>query len=201
MRAGYRCVRILIALVVIVLVPLSVNLSAQTYQGGLRGLVKDAQGVIPGVEVTLVNEDTNAVRSATDQRRRRVLVHQRPAGHLHRARRRCRASGPRSARGCASPRSRSSSRTSRSKIGGLSEQITVTGADARGRTRRPPVATTMTAAQITAHPDLRPQHVLHARSPRRASSSRATRSSSATRTSPARRCCRSAADRAAATPT
>ena len=33
---------------------------AQTYQGALRGAVRDAQGVIPGAEVILVNEDTNA---------------------------------------------------------------------------------------------------------------------------------------------
>ena len=38
--------------------------NAQTYQGALRGAVRDAQGVIPGAEVTLVNEDTNAERSA-----------------------------------------------------------------------------------------------------------------------------------------
>ncbi len=40
------------------------SLGAQTYQGALRGAVRDAQGVIPGAEVTLVNEDTNATRSA-----------------------------------------------------------------------------------------------------------------------------------------
>ena len=40
------------------------GVSAQTYQGALRGAVRDAQGVIPGAEVTLVNEDTNAERSA-----------------------------------------------------------------------------------------------------------------------------------------
>jgi hypothetical protein len=40
------------------------GLNAQTYQGALRGAVRDAQGVIPGAEVTLINEDTNAVRSA-----------------------------------------------------------------------------------------------------------------------------------------
>src|SRR6266576_3453199 len=40
------------------------GLDAQTYQGALRGAVRDAQGLIPGAEVTLVNEDTNAVRSA-----------------------------------------------------------------------------------------------------------------------------------------
>ena len=55
-----------VALVVITvsLLATSARLSAQTYQGGLRGLIKDVQGVIPGVEVTLVNDDTNAVRSA-----------------------------------------------------------------------------------------------------------------------------------------
>ena len=32
--------------------------------GRLRGVVRDPQGVIPGAEVTLINEDTNAARSA-----------------------------------------------------------------------------------------------------------------------------------------
>jgi trimeric autotransporter adhesin len=36
--------------------------NAQTFQGGLRGAVKDAQGVIPGATVTLVNEATNVTR-------------------------------------------------------------------------------------------------------------------------------------------
>ena len=55
-----------VALVVITasLLATSGRLSAQTYQGGLRGLIKDVQGVIPGVDVTLVNDDTNAVRTA-----------------------------------------------------------------------------------------------------------------------------------------
>ncbi len=38
--------------------------NAQTYQGALRGAVRDAQGVIPGAEVALVNEYTNAERLA-----------------------------------------------------------------------------------------------------------------------------------------
>lgn len=37
-------------------------LAAQSSQGGLRGTVKDTQGVIPGVTVTLVNEATNISR-------------------------------------------------------------------------------------------------------------------------------------------
>src|SRR5438876_3850224 len=35
----------------------------QGFQGGLRGSIKDAGGVIPGVEVTLTNEQTNLKRS------------------------------------------------------------------------------------------------------------------------------------------
>src|SRR5690349_21457677 len=40
----------------------SLGLHAQSFQGGLRGNVKDPQGVIPGVTVTLVNEATNVSR-------------------------------------------------------------------------------------------------------------------------------------------
>jgi hypothetical protein len=36
--------------------------SGQSFQGGLRGAVKDAQGIVPGVTVTLVNEATNVSR-------------------------------------------------------------------------------------------------------------------------------------------
>jgi hypothetical protein len=39
------------------------GVAAQTYQGTLRGAVRDAQGVIPAAEVVLVNEETNAERS------------------------------------------------------------------------------------------------------------------------------------------
>ena len=36
--------------------------SAQSFQGGLRGAVKDAQGVIPGATVTIINEATAVTR-------------------------------------------------------------------------------------------------------------------------------------------
>jgi hypothetical protein len=49
--------------VALLLTPSSVT--GQTYQGGVRGLVKDPNGVIPGAEVTLTNEATNATRSTT----------------------------------------------------------------------------------------------------------------------------------------
>jgi hypothetical protein len=37
----------------------------QGFQGGIRGAVKDAGGVLPGAEVTLTNEGTNVSRSST----------------------------------------------------------------------------------------------------------------------------------------
>ena len=48
----------------VVLVFVAVAADAQTYLGALRGAVRDSQGVIPGAEVVLINEDTNAGRSA-----------------------------------------------------------------------------------------------------------------------------------------
>ncbi len=44
------------------LVGSAVDARAQTFQGGLRGAVKDAQGVIPGVTVTLTNAGTGVSR-------------------------------------------------------------------------------------------------------------------------------------------
>src|SRR3954465_2362527 len=41
---------------------LSIGLSAQSFQGGLRGVVKDPQAVIPGATVTLVNEQNGVSR-------------------------------------------------------------------------------------------------------------------------------------------
>src|SRR6185503_1555765 len=43
----------------------AVPLLAQTYHGGLRGSVREAGGVIPGVSVTLVNDATNVARHTT----------------------------------------------------------------------------------------------------------------------------------------
>src|SRR3954467_11805155 len=41
----------------------------QGVQGGVRGSVKDAGGVVPGVEVTLTNEQTNIKRSVVTNER------------------------------------------------------------------------------------------------------------------------------------
>jgi hypothetical protein len=45
----------------LLLIP-SESAHAQTFTGGIRGVVTDANGVLPGATVTLVNEDTNASR-------------------------------------------------------------------------------------------------------------------------------------------
>src|SRR5581483_3996366 len=41
----------------------------QGFQGGVRGSIKDAGGVIPGVEVSLTNEQTNFKRSTVTNER------------------------------------------------------------------------------------------------------------------------------------
>lgn len=52
-------------LAALLIVPLiSSNAWAQTFTGGLRGAVKDANGVVPGVTVTLLNDATGASRDA-----------------------------------------------------------------------------------------------------------------------------------------
>jgi hypothetical protein len=52
----------------------------QGFQGGLRGAIKDAGGVIPGVEVTLTNEQTNIKRSSvTNERGEYVFANIDPA--------------------------------------------------------------------------------------------------------------------------
>ena len=42
---------------------------AQSYQGGLRGAIKDPGGVLPGVDVTLTNEQTSVKRSTVTNER------------------------------------------------------------------------------------------------------------------------------------
>ncbi len=60
MRGFTSCARIAIASAIVL--ALAGTTAAQTYQGTLRGSVNDQQGVLPGVEVTLVNEETQASR-------------------------------------------------------------------------------------------------------------------------------------------
>jgi hypothetical protein len=62
MRTLSSALCLLLAAVVLSAFPTSLH--AQSSQGGLRGVVKDAQGVIPGVTVTMVN-DANGVSRDT----------------------------------------------------------------------------------------------------------------------------------------
>lgn len=51
-----------IVTVVVLALAFALDAAGQSAQGGLRGSVKDAQGVIPGVTVTLINEATGTTR-------------------------------------------------------------------------------------------------------------------------------------------
>ncbi len=60
-RSSAHMVRVAVGAAVLALaVPMLAH--AQSFQGSIRGTVKDAQGVIPGVAVTLVNQSTGATR-------------------------------------------------------------------------------------------------------------------------------------------
>jgi hypothetical protein len=55
----------LLVSVFLLLVLMIVGVRAQGFQGAIRGLVKDSGGVIPGADVTLVNEGTSVARATT----------------------------------------------------------------------------------------------------------------------------------------
>src|SRR2546428_11452733 len=46
----------------LLLVGVATSVDAQQFTGGVRGAIRDANGVIPGVTVTLTNEATNISR-------------------------------------------------------------------------------------------------------------------------------------------
>jgi hypothetical protein len=48
---------------VVLILAVAISAAAQTYQGGLRGAVRDPGGVVPGVEITLINDQTSVSRS------------------------------------------------------------------------------------------------------------------------------------------
>src|SRR5258705_5166991 len=61
--------RAALVLAATVVVSHTTNAFGQGFQGGLRGSLKDAGGVIPGVEITLTNEQTNIKRSVVSNER------------------------------------------------------------------------------------------------------------------------------------
>src|SRR6267142_5474847 len=61
--------RAALVLAATLMVSLATNVFGQGFQGGLRGSIKDSGGVIPGVEVTLTNQQTNLKRSTVTNER------------------------------------------------------------------------------------------------------------------------------------
>src|SRR5262245_25904483 len=61
--------RAALGLAALVVVSLAGDVFGQGFQGGLRGAIKDSGGVVPGVEVTLTNEQTNIKRSVITNER------------------------------------------------------------------------------------------------------------------------------------
>src|SRR5262245_2819572 len=57
-----RRVGVIVAVSVLVLVMSVASWAAQSFQGGLRGSVKDAEGIIPGVTLIITNQETGVAR-------------------------------------------------------------------------------------------------------------------------------------------
>ena len=117
----------------------------------MRGLVKDAQGVVPGVEVTLVNEDTNAARSVTTNEVGEYSFPSVLPGTYS-----VRASLPgfrtEERKGLRIATQQTLTMDFTLEVGALSEQITVKAETPIVERASASVATTMTASQITAIP-------------------------------------------------
>jgi hypothetical protein len=149
MPSSKRCLRFI--LVAALVLEWAIGLHAQTYQGGLRGLVKDAQGVIPGVEVTLVNEETNAARSAvTNEVGEYAFTSVLPGVYTVRVS----LAGFRTEerKGLRIATQQVVVQDFMLEVGALTEQLTVTAQATVVERATASVATTMTAAQITAIP-------------------------------------------------
>ena len=127
------------------------GVSAQTFLGSLRGTVRDPQGVIPGAGVTLINEDTNAERSAmTNEVGEYAFASVQPGPYT------VRVSLPgfktEERKGLRIATQQSAVLDFTLDVGALSEQITVTGEAPLVDRATASVATTLTAAQLTAIP-------------------------------------------------
>src|SRR5262252_2665899 len=68
-RRGIMRLPAAVVLAALVVVCLAGEVLGQGFQGGLRGAIKDSGGVVPGVEVTLTNEQTNIKRSVVTNER------------------------------------------------------------------------------------------------------------------------------------
>src|SRR6186997_3500232 len=143
---GIRCVVAAIALLIA-----SGAASAQTYTGGMRGVVKDAQGIVPGVEVTMVNDATNAARSVvTNEVGEYSFPGVLPGTYTVRVA----LAGFRTEerRGLPIATQQMITMDFTLEVGALEEQITVRATAPVVERSTASVATTMTAAQITAIP-------------------------------------------------
>jgi hypothetical protein len=124
---------------------------AQTYQGTIRGIVKDQQGIIPAAEVTLVNESTSAARTViTNEVGEYVFTSVLPGSYTLRAS----LAGFRSEerKGLQLATQQQIVQDFTLEVGGLTEQITVSGEAPLVERASATVATSMSAKDITALP-------------------------------------------------
>ena len=144
-------VSVLVMLAIAAVAAATGPLGAQTYQGTLRGSVRDAQGALPGVEIVLTNQETKASRAAvSNEQGEYVFASVLPGAYT------VRASFP-----GFRPEERTDLRiqTQQSivtdfvlQVGGVTEQVTVTAEAPLVERITPTMAVSLAASEISAMP-------------------------------------------------
>jgi len=124
---------------------------AQTYQGTIRGLVRDQQGVIPGAEIVLVNESTNAARTVTTNEVGEYVFPSVLPG-IYTVRASLAGFRTEERKGLRLATQQSVVEDFTLEVGGLTEQITVSGEAPLVERSTATMATSLTAKDITALP-------------------------------------------------
>ena len=144
-------VSVVVMLALAVISTATSSVVAQTYQGTLRGSVRDGQGVLPGVEIVLTNQETRVSRAAvTNDQGEYVFASVLPGAYTVRAE----FPGFR-------PEERTDLRiqTQQSlvtdfvlQVGGVTEQVTVTAEAPLVERMTPTLAVSMASSEISAMP-------------------------------------------------
>ena len=100
---------------------------AQQFTGGVRGAVRDANGVIPGVAVTLTNEATNIAREVVTNDVGQYNFPARAARHLHAEGRSSPDSRPTRSKGIVVGTQQFVTLDVALEVGAIEENVTVTG--------------------------------------------------------------------------
>lgn len=139
------------ALIVVLALLVSDVVFAQTYQATMRGSIRDAEGVLPGVEVSLINQETQATRTAVSNGAGEFVFAGVTPG-IYTARASLAGFRTEERRDIAIATQQTLVSDFVLAVGSITEQVTVTAEAPLVERATPSVAVTLSAAQISALP-------------------------------------------------